>query len=155
MIRRPPRSTQAKTLFPYTTLFRSESLLRHFPASSQLPLVLSPQSRAPSPVKHLLLAAGSIQGLQEPDCCLSLHHFPKAQVHLCRGRPPRSARTKGEGPGPPPPPLLPFLLAGLGPKPGPKHKSRSQMLLAYTTVGDLFKGLQIIFLYVLDRKSVV
>ena len=23
MIRRPPRSTQAKTLFPYTTLFRS------------------------------------------------------------------------------------------------------------------------------------
>ena len=28
MIRRPPRSTQAKTLFPYTTLFRS------YPASS-------------------------------------------------------------------------------------------------------------------------
>ena len=26
MIRRPPRSTQAKTLFPYTTLFRSLSL---------------------------------------------------------------------------------------------------------------------------------
>ena len=25
MIRRPPRSTQAKTLFPYTTLFRSDS----------------------------------------------------------------------------------------------------------------------------------
>ena len=25
MIRRPPRSTQAKTLFPYTTLFRSEN----------------------------------------------------------------------------------------------------------------------------------
>lgn len=24
MIRRPPRSTQAKTLFPYTTLFRSD-----------------------------------------------------------------------------------------------------------------------------------
>ena len=24
MIRRPPRSTQAKTLFPYTTLFRSK-----------------------------------------------------------------------------------------------------------------------------------
>ena len=24
MIRRPPRSTQAKTLFPYTTLFRSQ-----------------------------------------------------------------------------------------------------------------------------------
>ena len=26
MIRRPPRSTQAKTLFPYTTLFRSEQI---------------------------------------------------------------------------------------------------------------------------------
>ena len=27
MIRRPPRSTQAKTLFPYTTLFRSGNIL--------------------------------------------------------------------------------------------------------------------------------
>ena len=27
MIRRPPRSTQAKTLFPYTTLFRSEKVV--------------------------------------------------------------------------------------------------------------------------------
>ena len=30
MIRRPPRSTQAKTLFPYTTLFRSATPC-HFP----------------------------------------------------------------------------------------------------------------------------
>ena len=29
MIRRPPRSTQAKTLFPYTTLFRSAPSLAH------------------------------------------------------------------------------------------------------------------------------
>src|SRR3546814_13783505 len=28
MIRRPPRSTRTDTLFPYTTLFRSESLVR-------------------------------------------------------------------------------------------------------------------------------
>src|SRR5216117_3014166 len=27
MIRRPPRSTQGRTLFPYTTLFRSHELL--------------------------------------------------------------------------------------------------------------------------------
>src|SRR3546814_12677735 len=27
MIRRPPRSTRTETLFPYTTLFRSENLL--------------------------------------------------------------------------------------------------------------------------------
>jgi hypothetical protein len=29
MIRRPPRSTQPTTLFPYTTLFRSERLDEH------------------------------------------------------------------------------------------------------------------------------
>ena len=33
MIRRPPRSTQAETLFPYTTLFRS---LQHGTGASQL-----------------------------------------------------------------------------------------------------------------------
>ena len=35
MIRRPPRSTQAKTLFPYTTLFRSP--LRHRPLGRERP----------------------------------------------------------------------------------------------------------------------
>src|SRR3546814_16122845 len=29
MIRRPPRSTRTDTLFPYTTLFRSEIISRH------------------------------------------------------------------------------------------------------------------------------
>src|SRR3546814_10879239 len=29
MIRRPPRSTRTDTLFPYTTLFRSQGLARH------------------------------------------------------------------------------------------------------------------------------
>src|SRR5216117_2490254 len=29
MIRRPPRSTQGRTLFPYTTLFRSRLMIRH------------------------------------------------------------------------------------------------------------------------------
>src|SRR3546814_16192787 len=32
MIRRPPRSTRTDTLFPYTTLFRSQSKIRTFPA---------------------------------------------------------------------------------------------------------------------------
>src|SRR5216110_3744338 len=32
MIRRPPRSTQAHTLFPYTTLFRSRDLDERHPA---------------------------------------------------------------------------------------------------------------------------
>ena len=40
MIRRPPRSTQAKTLFPYTTLFRSCVCV-----SVQYNLVLYPQIR--------------------------------------------------------------------------------------------------------------
>ena len=30
MIRRPPRSTQAKTLFPYTTLFRFSTARKAF-----------------------------------------------------------------------------------------------------------------------------
>src|SRR3546814_9193634 len=34
MIRRPPRSTRTDTLFPYTTLFRSEALCRLSGASS-------------------------------------------------------------------------------------------------------------------------
>ena len=43
MIRRPPRSTQAKTLFPYTTLFRSgrpSSFGRAVPQSLALPCSL-------------------------------------------------------------------------------------------------------------------
>src|SRR3546814_842989 len=36
MIRRPPRSTRTDTLFPYTTLFRSQ-LWRHTPAQSSFP----------------------------------------------------------------------------------------------------------------------
>ena len=34
MIRRPPRSTQAKTLFPYTTLFRSPASVRGPPPAA-------------------------------------------------------------------------------------------------------------------------
>src|SRR3546814_15740679 len=30
MIRRPPRSTRTETLFPYTTLFRSEAMAMHW-----------------------------------------------------------------------------------------------------------------------------
>jgi hypothetical protein len=35
MIRRPPRSTHRHTLFPYTTLFRSRSLLTYFHYASK------------------------------------------------------------------------------------------------------------------------
>jgi hypothetical protein len=33
MIRRPPRSTRIRTLFPYTTLFRSIMIWRQWPVS--------------------------------------------------------------------------------------------------------------------------
>jgi thiazole synthase len=44
MIRRPPRSTQPTTLFPYTTLFRS-ALRAHFP---ETPLIVDAGLGAPS-----------------------------------------------------------------------------------------------------------
>src|SRR3546814_3463489 len=40
MIRRPPRSTRTDTLFPYTTLFRSEALLaREWPMGEIAPYI--------------------------------------------------------------------------------------------------------------------
>ena len=55
MIRRPPRSTQAKTLFPYTTLFRSPPHLLVFLTSSLLcfappSILLSPRPSSPLPL---------------------------------------------------------------------------------------------------------
>src|SRR3546814_1624129 len=37
MIRRPPRSTRTDTLFPYTTLFRSDIVARDTTTNTQLP----------------------------------------------------------------------------------------------------------------------
>src|SRR5213076_3623641 len=37
MIRRPPRSTRLVTLFPYTTLFRSDDAVRHRGAAPRRP----------------------------------------------------------------------------------------------------------------------
>src|SRR3546814_5861222 len=45
MIRRPPRSTRTDTLFPYTTLFRSQRKLGSLPASS---LISAQTDRDPS-----------------------------------------------------------------------------------------------------------
>src|SRR5213083_3796708 len=39
MIRRPPRSTQQRTLFPYTTLFRSERVGKIAPHEPVIPVV--------------------------------------------------------------------------------------------------------------------
>src|SRR3546814_7479985 len=54
MIRRPPRSTRTDTLFPYTTLFRSEVWrLRpvHVPAAADVSAVLQSQSQGSAVVR--------------------------------------------------------------------------------------------------------
>src|SRR3546814_9302568 len=53
MIRRPPRSTRTDTLFPYTTLFRSEWIGETAPTRS-----LFTTSRTPSRLTALLCALG-------------------------------------------------------------------------------------------------
>src|SRR3546814_9328734 len=60
MIRRPPRSTRTDTLFPYTTLFRSQaagrlSFIPHLPGRSMASLRRS--------LDRLYLAAGALAGL--------------------------------------------------------------------------------------------
>ena len=75
MIRRPPRSTQAKTLFPYTTLFRSmknlkEKLWKH----SHLPLLTS--TSQPSFSLSSLLPFCLIYSLPLPSSPISLRIFP-------------------------------------------------------------------------------
>src|SRR3546814_1553144 len=44
MIRRPPRSTRTDTLFPYTTLFRSERCTRHRPDADHRRHLYSPNA---------------------------------------------------------------------------------------------------------------
>src|SRR3546814_10635316 len=46
MIRRPPRSTRTDTLFPYTTLFRSGSLVREALQASRLERLQEAENRA-------------------------------------------------------------------------------------------------------------
>src|SRR3546814_3615058 len=51
MIRRPPRSTRTDTLFPYTTLFRSDTMAR-----AAEPLPTRPLGRTPSGIEIPLVA---------------------------------------------------------------------------------------------------
>src|SRR3546814_20006103 len=45
MIRRPPRSTRTDTLFPYTTLFRSMSMVNVLPRLTESAIVVIPADR--------------------------------------------------------------------------------------------------------------
>src|SRR3546814_13384857 len=78
MIRRPPRSTRTDTLFPYTTLFRSDAIYRQtegWPAALQLfrlslpsPSVrgalLDPSTHRPRQLAEYL--TDNVLGLQPP-----------------------------------------------------------------------------------------
>src|SRR3546814_17992241 len=70
MFRRPPRSTRTDTLFPYTTLFRSEMLLQ--PEGEQQFLYLAFQ-RAVAVEEDIL---GELLG----DRRAALHHMAGAQI---------------------------------------------------------------------------
>src|SRR3546814_2681631 len=63
MIRRPPRSTRTDTLFPYTTLFRSDR--RPWEALFQAPAALGSLGRQTSAIRRG--SSGGGQGLAEPD----------------------------------------------------------------------------------------
>src|SRR3546814_20743052 len=54
MIRRPPRSTRTDTLFPYTTLFRSASLLRLYAALAATLATSPPMAATPSCYREAL-----------------------------------------------------------------------------------------------------
>src|SRR3546814_13899345 len=62
MIRRPPSSTRTDTLFPYTTLFRSQA---NFSFADGRVLSGAGRGRAPSPIdnegKPSIIGAGSLQ----------------------------------------------------------------------------------------------
>src|SRR3546814_1580804 len=53
MIRRPPRSTRTDTLFPYTTLFRSQAELRQHPPGIGL-VAIGEDQLAPRQPRHRL-----------------------------------------------------------------------------------------------------
>ena len=103
MIRRPPRSTQAKTLFPYTTLFRSRQTAWGsvgFQSTSGYPLVV----KSSPPQNKITLAASSPRNPPPPGkhkrppplpthwgrVCLLWALRGEIEIHYCR----RSTRAR-------------------------------------------------------------
>src|SRR3546814_14278254 len=78
MIRRPPRSTRPDTLFPYTTLFRSQRLLDALEAPDRQPeLLADARVRAGGDRAQLGAAAGGRgQGDRAADRQLVVEHLP-------------------------------------------------------------------------------
>src|SRR5213596_4339094 len=67
MIRRPPRSTQDRTLFPYTTLFRSPAVVHAFHAYRAGPLALRQARRAEIPLVVTLTGTDANHDLFDPE----------------------------------------------------------------------------------------
>src|SRR3546814_15810985 len=85
MIRRPPRSTRTDTLFPYTTLFRSASLVA---PPAPLPSILLPP---PHPaLRQRVRAAGRRQRLR-------LKELGKWKRQLTRSPPSRRSEERRVG----------------------------------------------------------
>src|SRR3546814_14042197 len=86
MIRRPPRSTRTDTLFPYTTLFRSNVLAAH-PAVAEAAVVPAPDSKWGEVARAFILPAGG-----KKPAPVELHAEPHAfcSARLAASKVPRS-----------------------------------------------------------------
>src|SRR3546814_2469116 len=81
MIRRPPRSTRTDTLFPYTTLFRSERSVpdRHPGAGLVAGFAVIPEVAVGLPPGHLRAAARAAAGGRESDGAITRDELRLAQ----------------------------------------------------------------------------
>src|SRR3546814_18388948 len=66
MIRRPPRSTRTDTLFPYTTLFRSQSATR--PRRTKGSRAPSSNASSPAPLSHMRSGTRARRSIKAPPC---------------------------------------------------------------------------------------
>src|SRR3546814_11679767 len=79
MIRRPPRSTRTDTLFPYTTLFRSEGLHAGVVSRSIRDCGCCPADDPDLGLPHRVSPAGGILS-QGPDSAVRFHQIGRAHV---------------------------------------------------------------------------
>src|SRR3546814_14462176 len=78
MIRRPPRSTRTDTLFPYTTLFRSNVLAAH-PAVAEAAVVPAPDSKWGEVARAFILPADGTKPAPE-ELHAELHAFCRTRL---------------------------------------------------------------------------